>query len=435
VAISLVRQLTANTSSSATTLVYTVVSGSEPVAGNLLVLSAVTSGSRTISSIVDSRSNTYATADLAAFGTSCTGFVAYSMLTTSLQVGDTITITWSSTANSAVNISEWSGIATSSPLDQHTNNNSIGTNSVSTFSVGPTGTTAQADELVIAAFGYVGSNSGTAGSGYTLLTRVQSTGTNRSVHAEYQIVAATGAQTATMDINVASSGGTGMAIATFKAAAGGTPATANAGVATATGTAYAATGTGMANAGAGVANATAAAYAAIASGAAGATAGVATATGTANPATASGGAVASAGGAAAVAVAYAANATGSGSATANAGVAASAATAYAATATGGATALAGVALAGATAYAPTVAAGAAAAAGMAQALATAYAASATGGSAGSSAVGATATLAAANPRGALLAMAGDRAALLSPASPRLAHLDPAPPRAATLTMP
>lgn len=353
-AISLVRQLTANTSSSATTLVYTVVSGSEPVSGNLLVLSAVTSGSRTISSIVDSRSNTYAVADFAAFGTSCTGFVAYSLLATSLQNGDTITITWSSTANSAVNISEWSGIAASSPLDQHANANSIGTSSVSTFTVGPTGTTAQADELVVAAFGYVGSNSGTAGSGYTLLTRVQSTGTNRSVHAEYQVVAATGAQTATMDINVASSGGTGMALATFKAAAGGTPATANAGVATATGTAYAATATGAANAGAGVANANATAYAATASSGgtpATANAGVATATGTAYAATATGAGRATAGVASAASTAYAATATGAAAATA--GVASATATARAATATGAASASAGVAQATATAYAAT----------------------------------------------------------------------------------
>src|SRR5206468_587731 len=76
-----------------------------------------------------------------------------------------------------------------------------------TPSVGPSGTTVQPDELVIAAFGYEDSGSfNTAGAGYTQFNpaRARSDGNDgvsgMAIGAEYKVVSATGAQSATATI-------------------------------------------------------------------------------------------------------------------------------------------------------------------------------------------------------------------------------------------
>jgi hypothetical protein len=149
----------------------------------------------------------------------------------------TITCTFASAVvKFAYTLDEWSGIATSSALDQTTaaHSSSNGT----AWSSGATGTTTQAAELVIGACTLNSTQATwTVGAGYSKLnTSPLVTGASaiKALEAEYQIVAATGAQTA--------NGTTGTstawvaAVTTYKAATV-TNITISAGVCTATGAA------------------------------------------------------------------------------------------------------------------------------------------------------------------------------------------------------
>lgn len=122
-------------------------------------------------------------------------------------------------------ISEFSGITTTSPLDVQTSNS--GTSS--TPSSGTTGTTAQADELVLITLAVdtgpiVGGLGIDAASGYTNMDVWQQDTADTFDYAgtshDYKIVAATGTQSGSWGTLVGSYAWRGK-IATFKAAAGG----------------------------------------------------------------------------------------------------------------------------------------------------------------------------------------------------------------------
>ncbi len=126
----------------------------------------------------------------------------------------TITVHYENTAATlcTTRIREFSGIATTSPLDQTKTNNV--TTTTTTPTTGASATTTQADELVIVGANIIGAlTTVSAGSGYTNV--VSNRQASAYVALEHKIVAATGAQTGTFGLAAARAAR--MALATFKA--------------------------------------------------------------------------------------------------------------------------------------------------------------------------------------------------------------------------
>lgn len=153
----------------------------------------------------------------------------------------TVTLDKGAAGNRPTNVQVFivTGIASSSALDQ-TANAVFATGT--SHAVGPTGTTAQADEIVIVLNGLGDNVTVTPNAGYTNAGSVGGdlSGAN-GIPKQYvssKIVSATGTQSATETLS--GSAGAAMIIATFKAAAGGTPATVTAVAAVALGSAPAA---------------------------------------------------------------------------------------------------------------------------------------------------------------------------------------------------
>ena len=128
---------------------------------------------------------------------------------------ETLTITPTSTSGNYVTAvaQEWSGMATSSPLDR--------TGTSGTLTVSTSAATTQANEVVftvaVADAGSSNVNWGTP-SGYTLIARENDSNTYTGLQAAYKIVAATGTQSAT---HTNSSVSADTIIATFKVAGSG----------------------------------------------------------------------------------------------------------------------------------------------------------------------------------------------------------------------
>lgn len=111
--------------------------------------------------------------------------------------GTTATITKSGSGNTAVNISEYSGIASVSPVDV-TGVSATGTDAAPTTGAYSTVTTG---DIVIACVGYAAAVSvSTPPSGYTVLTQASASGPNR-VNSAYKLGVATGAQSAAWAIS------------------------------------------------------------------------------------------------------------------------------------------------------------------------------------------------------------------------------------------
>jgi hypothetical protein len=119
-------------------------------AGNTLIARVLTDFSASAPTITDSRGNTY-TRDRTApnSGSTIRAAIYSSPITTALQVGDTITITSASVAARAAVIDEFSGLLTSSFVDQQNGTSGSSTTPGSTISI----TTTQANELIV---GFVG---------------------------------------------------------------------------------------------------------------------------------------------------------------------------------------------------------------------------------------------------------------------------------------
>ena len=141
----------------------------------------------------------------------------------------THTVTPQTTFAHNATLAEWSGIATSTPFDVGANaktNNSSFTSQVT----GTTATTAQADELVLISLG-LAAPTGVADvgftdpvTGFTTLQKVINDASDVGTFHAYKIVAATGTQSATFNWTDSEANQfAGANIATFKAAASGTP--------------------------------------------------------------------------------------------------------------------------------------------------------------------------------------------------------------------
>lgn len=176
---------------SAASLVVTVAATT--TAGNFAILAGKLSGGVAVSTVVDSRGNTWTVDKKSANASGGTAFVASARLTTALQVGDTITVTPAATASGAFAAYEYSGIS-ASPADASATGNGTST----TASAGPTSATVQANELAVSV---VASGSSLAGltppAGYTERASGQTT---NAVDLADRVLSATGAQTAAWTI-------------------------------------------------------------------------------------------------------------------------------------------------------------------------------------------------------------------------------------------
>lgn len=134
----------------------------------------------------------------------------------------TVTVSPAFTSNNYITfvLLEISGLQTTSVLDQTATAN-IASPATST-TVGPTGTTAQADELVVAVLSTETGDTNlnlTVPSGYTEIATEQNGNSLAGHQSAYKIVTATGTQSATWTHD--GTANTGSLIATFKAAAAG----------------------------------------------------------------------------------------------------------------------------------------------------------------------------------------------------------------------
>lgn len=195
-------------------LTFSITLTANIAAGSLILASIVNHNTAAVvpDSVTDTAGNAY-TLISAANSAAVTAALAYCSNALALSAGDTITVTYSTTRHIAMRAYSVSGIASSAIDVSATQTAGSGTSA----SVGPTGSTAQADELVFATWGYQNSRTFTAGSGYTAGTKDETTSTIRGRVAEWKIVSATGAQTA--DGGWSSATTHAGVVATFKGAA------------------------------------------------------------------------------------------------------------------------------------------------------------------------------------------------------------------------
>jgi hypothetical protein len=192
----------ANSKSSSATLVITT--GVAAALGNcVLVAVGGLTQSTDIQSCADSRGNTYTRLGGQSYDLGVGRFAIFaSILTTALQVSDTITATWASAVSTRVMAAiEVSGI-TSLTLDGSTPITIEQATPSTSMSNGPTATTTNPDDFLWAA--WLVSNATatfdlTPDAGWTesQLATTGQTGTNRSIGTQYRVVSATGAYTAT----------------------------------------------------------------------------------------------------------------------------------------------------------------------------------------------------------------------------------------------
>jgi hypothetical protein len=177
---------------------------------SLLVISfEATATSITITSVVDTAANTYILGESRDNGSGWEVFTYYA-LNTSTQAGNTVTVTSTSSNLRRLTVSEYTGCATSSPLDQVN-----GQNGTSTSPTSPSVTTTTDGQLI---YGFIFTLGGSivAGSGYTIRTAP-----GGFVAVEDKVQTSQGSIAA--DYTTGSAFGTGYTaqILTFKAAGGG----------------------------------------------------------------------------------------------------------------------------------------------------------------------------------------------------------------------
>jgi hypothetical protein len=204
------------TGTASTTLAITLATAVS--AGDLIIVVAVNHNTAAVvaTDVSDSGGTNAYTLITVANASACSALLAYQGNAAALSIGATITVTYPSARNIAAIAYKVSGAA-ASPFDVSATNAQA---SATALTVGPTGTTAQANELVIGCFTWSGTHTITAGNPYTAGTKEESTTTIRGVAAEWKIVSATGTQTATATLNTASVGA--HIVATFKEASGST---------------------------------------------------------------------------------------------------------------------------------------------------------------------------------------------------------------------
>ena len=190
-----------------------------PGAGNLLILSGM-SGGNTITSVTDSKGNTWRVDKTGGNSTVGVPSVASTVQDVGTLTGtDTITIHWqaSISGTAAAAVHEFSGATNT--VDQTASN--LNATAGTARDAGTTAATTNANDLVWAAWAIKAKETSlAAGTGYTTpTTAFYASGTTASIEFEYQIVSATGAQhpTATAGKSAAYGGVT----VVYKAAAAG----------------------------------------------------------------------------------------------------------------------------------------------------------------------------------------------------------------------
>lgn len=206
--------LQTSATSQAITITQVVPAGSLIVGG--CAMEAGSSVYPTIT-VADTRGNTYSSSASANQGATVSTRLFWSKLTTALQVGDTVTITASASRNRWATALE--AFDDGNTADQFSS--AIGTTAA--VNAGTTGTTSQATELVVAAYGSSGTPTPTltAGSGFTQDGPLDcgAASSNRGISMEWKYVTVVGTQTApgTLSAAVAWAG----AVQTFTQAAVG----------------------------------------------------------------------------------------------------------------------------------------------------------------------------------------------------------------------
>jgi hypothetical protein len=202
----------ANTTSLAVTVTRQVPAGHTLLMG--IVWEAAAGSVPTISSIVDTRSNTWTTTrdDSTFSGTTVACAIVRARVTTTLLPGDTVTVTVSvARSRWAAQIDDFDDLA-ASPLDAHTHNSGTATS----LSTGTTGATVAQAELVFAVFGFPSARGPSIPAGWGGGTDLETTAgtTDRAVQTTWLYVSSTGTQTGTLTL--ASSSAYAAAIATYK---------------------------------------------------------------------------------------------------------------------------------------------------------------------------------------------------------------------------
>lgn len=218
-AIAYVSQIGIISNNTSTTHSFTVPAGGVAQGNFVSIQCCTASETITISSVTDTQGNSYAVdVSYASPGDVLSVYLVSGQITTALVNGNTITVTLSATNAFAGVAEEFSGMATSSALDKtSTNSPGFGT----AWSSGSTAATAQADELCIGAYVISSDVRSTPEGTWTELTDALrgAPGPGRSLITQYKIVSATGTYQA--QGTLASSNDGGAAIATYKAATGG----------------------------------------------------------------------------------------------------------------------------------------------------------------------------------------------------------------------
>ena len=199
----LVSSLGSITNTSGTTQDSLTLTLGSPVAqGDTVVVGIGAQGNVSVSSVSDSRGNTYHVDVVRTYTSSSTvkstTALVTAPVTTALQAGDAITVTLSVGNAWGFVAQDWSGIT---GLDQSGTMDSGGVASTA-VSASTSGATATAPEVVFALATTNGWPSITAGSGYTATATLQaSSGTvKRELGLEYQVVPSTGTQTGTFTL-------------------------------------------------------------------------------------------------------------------------------------------------------------------------------------------------------------------------------------------
>lgn len=210
---------TTKTQSATATSVAVTLTAAVPTGRTLLIAAgweAVAGTVPTISSVVDSRGNTYATDVSIVSGTTVAVAVIRARVTTALQVNDTITVTISASRTRwALQVDEFDDVLVS-PLDKTATSTGA---TVTAMSTGTTAATTQASELLYAVYGFGGGRTVTLGGSWSGGPVVESTAgsSDRAVQAAWQYVTATGTQQGTATLSTAST--YAGAIATYKTVA------------------------------------------------------------------------------------------------------------------------------------------------------------------------------------------------------------------------
>lgn len=192
-------------------------------AGNLLVLLAAGRVTGTVSSVTDTKGNTWTVDKTASSGTSvCLGVCSTLQDAGALTTTDTITVTFSGSSTCAAwLLEEFFGFSTGAAADQ-TATDGASTN-VTSGDTGTTSATSQAVELAIAGICLSGAAGTVTKGSYLSFTTAQknsdNSGTGRAVAGGYKILAATGTQieTFTWPTGAAYTG----IVATYTTSAGG----------------------------------------------------------------------------------------------------------------------------------------------------------------------------------------------------------------------